>query len=510
MPKKKDFVNYQVKVIKIHASEESIQNEPIHGTRKIFQKSFGILLTAVLSASFLWLFIQEITKERKKNVLLFQLQPISPPHSFKASTWFSDYEAMKKVIHLYDNIHPFIYTLEGGLSNTGELLCIWTKKQRQDRVEELRRLNPRVQIIPTIFRWENPHEKINEAIGMKGRQDILRKHILAIIREIETYGYDGIDIDYEGMTCDKKENFEKFIVLLSQELKKRGKILSIAVHPKTPLVGKKPYFLSCPGLQNKIHIDFKELWRGPLTHDYAFLARYADKIKVMAYELHPRKYENPGPGPQAPQYWLEQIIRYAKAKVPAHKLYMAIPTYGYDWSLNCRSPARSVYWSDVERLRRLGARDEQPTNISLILSHGEGRGSWHNLTKFRHIHEGKIYEDGSLWYREGECDRVAFYMNRRAFESKMDLLRRHRLAGFSFWQLLSDNDPQINDYLALLIQGQLPPILKVSPLEGTLASDNTTLGYLPHMAKPSLGKDGKDSSSHNESYSGITVLEEES
>lgn len=53
-------------------------------------------------------------------------------------------------------------------------------------------------------------------------------------------------------------------------------------------------------------------------------------VKIMAYGLHPRKYRNPGPGPQAPGTWLEEIIEYAGDKIPREKLYMAIPTYGYD------------------------------------------------------------------------------------------------------------------------------------------------------------------------------------
>lgn len=42
----------------------------------------------------------------------------------------------------------------------------------------------------------------------------------------------------------------------------------------------------------------------------------------------------------------------------------------------------------------------------------------------------------------------------------MTLLRRHDLAGFSFWQLLADNDPGINQYLQLLIEDKLPPVIK--------------------------------------------------
>ncbi|AVV49457.1 glycosyl hydrolase family 18 protein [Leptospira santarosai] len=376
---------------------------------------------------------------------------------FRASTWFSDYEAMKKTVHLYNEIHPFIYGMKGRETNNGDLYSSWGSSQKRERVAELRKLNPNVKIIPTIFRWENKYEKISENIGMKGRNDIRDKHLANILYELDTYDYDGIDIDYEGMSCEKKEKFEEFIVVLSKEIHKRGKILSVAVHPKTP--AKKESMKACKGLKDKIKMDYAENWRGPMTHDYAFLAKYADRIKIMAYELHPRKYRNPGPGPQAPNTWIKSIIEYAKARVPSRQLYMAIPTYGYDWALNCNSKIKSVYYQDAVRKKELGIH-RQPTNIDQILANSKNSGSWTNLSKFSWVHTGKTYEDPSIWYKSEGCDRVAFYMNRKAFEDKMNLLRQYDLGGFSFWQLISDNDPGINDYLELLVSNKLPPVEK--------------------------------------------------
>lgn len=411
---------------------------------------------------------------------------------FRASTWFSDYGAMVKNIQYYDEVHPFIYTMKGGMSNTGELISVWSKTARKERVAEMRSLNPKVLIIPTIFRWENPKEKISENIGMNGRTDIRDKHIREILDEVETYGYDGIDIDYEGMTCNKKEKFEEFIILLSRELKAKKKLLSVAVHPKTPSSSVKN--AKCNGLSRPIVQDFAENWRGPMTHDYAFLARYADRVKIMAYELHPRKYRNPGPGPQAPNVWLKSIIQYAKERVPSSKLYMAIPTYGYDWALNCNTRAKAVYWDTATRIINGNHSLYQPTNISKILSEHKNSKTWKNLTKFQYIHENKVYEDPSLWYHSEGCDRVAFFMNKRAFEEKMNLLRSYDLAGFSFWQLLSNNDPSINQYLSLLVTNKLPPV-RATKLEKS--ETNST------MAKKS-NDDSKVDTGTNDEKSGDT------
>ncbi|MFO1525974.1 MAG: glycosyl hydrolase family 18 protein [Turneriella sp.] len=387
-----------------------------------------------------------IDKPTDQPVVAIQQSTKSGP--LKASTWSTDYKVMLQYAELYDELHPFIYSLKGRHNNPPELASGWGHTQKLERVKALRAKNPKLKIIPTIFRWENPGEKINEVIGMGGRKDIRDKHIQHIIHEVETYGYDGIDIDYEGMSCGKKEKFEEFIILLSGELKKRNKLLSVAVHPKTASEAETIKKKRCGGLKNPIVMDFREDWRGPLTHDYAFLGKHADMVKIMAYELHPRKYRNPGPGPQAPGTWLAEIIDYARDKIPAEKLYMAIPTYGYDWGLNCRAPIKAVYYSDVQRIRAKEHKLQQPTDIGKILASEKGAKSWTNLRKFRDIHDEKVYEDPSLWYNSGGCKRVAFFMDKTAFSEKMALLQKSNLAGFSFWQLTKDNDPEIQQFLS--------------------------------------------------------------
>ncbi len=63
---------------------------------------------------------------------------------FRASTWFSDYSAMIKNIKNYHEVHPFIYTMKGGLSNNGELISVWSKTSRKERTEDTRKLKTKV------------------------------------------------------------------------------------------------------------------------------------------------------------------------------------------------------------------------------------------------------------------------------------------------------------------------------------------------------------------------------
>lgn len=363
-----------------------------------------------------------------------------------ASTWSQDFWAMLKYIRLYDELHPFLYNLEGGRNNTGRIVSVWKPQEISERMMWFRLVSPNTLIIPTIFRWENDFEKISDAIGLAGNVKVRDLHIRNIISEVEKYGYDGIDIDYEGMTCEKKEAFEEFLILLKEELHKRKKLLSVSIHPKTDAEQKTRF--ACPGLKAPIEVDYYEAYRGQLTHDYGFLGRTADKVKIMAYELHPRKNGFPGPGPQAPDWWIDKILQYAVERIPANKLYMAIPTYGYDWPLNCDLPSKSVYYSRAKFIREhWNPRMEQPTDVLKIYHSQAKAGDWIYLRPYLYRHEGHVYTDPSLWYRLGGCDRVAFYMNRTSFEKKMNILEKYKIRGFSFWQLIEDNDPEIHRYL---------------------------------------------------------------
>jgi spore germination protein len=38
------------------------------------------------------------------------------------------------------------------------------------------------------------------------------------------------------------------------------------------------------------------------------------------------------PGPVAPIGWVRAVLRYAKTQIPANKIILGIPLYGFDWS----------------------------------------------------------------------------------------------------------------------------------------------------------------------------------
>ncbi|MFL2860784.1 MAG: glycosyl hydrolase family 18 protein [Pontiellaceae bacterium] len=129
-----------------------------------------------------------------------------------------------------------------------------------------------------------------------------------IIQQIvqHTKPYDGVQIDFEGISSRDGTAFLNFLIQLKKNLPE-DKLFSVAVmarwaahkqnHPRDP-------------------------------YDYPIIGRIADRVIIMAYDEH---YRTGTPGPIASLDWCKPIYEYALHTIPAHKLIMGIPLYGRAW-----------------------------------------------------------------------------------------------------------------------------------------------------------------------------------
>jgi len=120
-------------------------------------------------------------------------------------------------------------------------------------------------------------------------------------------GYDGIDIDWELVPLAQRDAFSRFMGELATALHARHRLLSVAVFPKT----------SEPGT-----------WDSQKVFDYKALGAAVDELKIMTYSD-----SGPwgAPGPQAPLAWTRSVLSFANTLVPARKIFMGLPFYGFDW-----------------------------------------------------------------------------------------------------------------------------------------------------------------------------------
>jgi len=232
-------------------------------------------------------------------------------------------------------------------------------------------------------------------------------HIATLVDEVVVHSYDGIDIDYESLngTADR-DAFSQFVEELAAALHAQGKLLSVTVHPKTGEPGT---------------------WDGPRGQDWTRIGAAADRFRVMTYGYH---WSGSDPGPIAPLWWMEDVLRFAVSVVPPHRVYLGLHFYGYDWTRpgpsnhgsedqgpveGTRPSARSVVWEDVQALMETHAAVPQ----------WRGRNGWGRLV----AEPWFTYTDG-----RGQAHEV-WYANRASVKARLELAGKHGLGGVAIWRL---------------------------------------------------------------------------
>ncbi|NLO48652.1 MAG: LysM peptidoglycan-binding domain-containing protein [Clostridiales bacterium] len=135
-------------------------------------------------------------------------------------------------------------------------------------------------------------------------QDTLLSNVLSTLRAKNYY---GLDIDFEYILPEDRENYNNFMRKVSAAL--RGYTLSVALAPK----------LSADQ-------------RGVLyeAHDYPVMGALVDHVILMTYEWG---YTYGPAMAVSPINQVRRVLQYAVTAIPSEKILMGMPNYGYDWTL---------------------------------------------------------------------------------------------------------------------------------------------------------------------------------
>lgn len=223
--------------------------------------------------------------------------------------------------------------------------------------------------------------------------EIREQHAREIRDKLNSTGFDGVIVDYELVDANQKENFTKFIKVLSSQIHKDGKFVTVALHPKSG--------------------DDKKGEEISRFQDWKEIARYADQLSIMAYGEHGDEGEA---GPIASIGWVEEIVNYALSlKIPREKLFLGIPLYGYKWQKDSSENAEGLTFEQVQKIVN--------KNQIEILWKEEVKSPY-----FEYEEDGDEYE---VWFE-----------NARSVAEKINLADTKGFAGINFWRL-GGEDPQI-------------------------------------------------------------------
>jgi spore germination protein YaaH len=230
-------------------------------------------------------------------------------------------------------------------------------------------------------------------------------------------GYTGFQFDFENVNWTDTGAFSGFIAAMSDGLHKQHLEISVATVP------------NAPGHAGETGFDawLFENWQG--VYDLKALALSVDFICLMTYDQHTRWT---APGPVAGWGWTVSNLDYALQRVPAKKLYLGIPLYGYHWFAG--TPVKPTPAHPVEEPNPSAQYISTPDALDLARAYG-GHIEWDPV-------------DRTPWfyfYRDNMREWI-FYTDARAFHERYNLAEQRGLAGFCSW-VLGTEDPGIWDVL---------------------------------------------------------------
>lgn len=204
-------------------------------------------------------------------------------------------------------------------------------------------------------------------------------------------GYRGLDIDFEYVPAELREAYAAFVRMLRVRLNARGLPVMTALAPKTRA--------DQPGLLYE-------------AHDYALLGEAANAVLLMTYEWG---YTYGPPMAVAPLPQVREVVRYAVAEVAREKIFLGVPTYGYDWALPFEqgvSRAQSLSPQEAVALaRRVGAE---------IRFDETARAPWFSYF-------GADGREHTVWFEDA-----------RSALAKLMLVEEFGLHGVGYWNLMRD------------------------------------------------------------------------
>ena len=210
--------------------------------------------------------------------------------------------------------------------------------------------------------------------------------LAGLVGLVQRYGYDGISLDLEAGAAGNRAALTSFVTDLGRRLHAIGRLLSMAVSPKSADSPTHP--------------------RSGIF-DYPALVAQVDWIFVMNWGIH---WATSAPGPIADISWATANADYVATMPQKKKWILGAPMYGFDWtgSGGAGNDATPLEYADIRALiARVGAtpRFDAPS------------------------------QEWTFTYSAGGQTHTVWYVDSRAIGERFALARDRGLGGVGVWHL---------------------------------------------------------------------------
>lgn len=208
-----------------------------------------------------------------------------------------------------------------------------------------------------------------------------------VIKVLEDKNYSGLDIDFEYIKPEDRENYNNFLRKVVAKIRPMGYSITTALAPK-------------------ISADQEGILYE--AHDYPVHGALMDHVIIMTYEWG---YTYSPPMAVAPINEVRRVLNYAVTAIPREKIFMGIPNYGYNWTLPFEEGSAAQTVSNV------GAVDlayQVGANIS-----------------YDPISQAPFFR----YYDENGREHEVWFEDARSILAKLTLANEFKLGGVSFWTI---------------------------------------------------------------------------
>lgn len=211
--------------------------------------------------------------------------------------------------------------------------------------------------------------------------------ITNLLAEMKTKGYSGLNIDFEYIYPEDRENYNNFLRRVVQRLHPEGFSVSTAVAPKE-------------------RADQEGLLYE--AHDYRAHGEIVDFVVLMTYEWG---WAGGRPWAIAPINKVRDVLDYAVTEIPPEKILMGVPLYGRDWR---------IPWEEGTFARTVSPKEA----VDLAARYGVA------------IQYDETYQSPFFQYTDENGQRhEVWFEDARSMQVKYDTVKQYGLRGISYWVL---------------------------------------------------------------------------
>lgn len=212
--------------------------------------------------------------------------------------------------------------------------------------------------------------------------------IANIVDTITEMGFEGVNIDFEFILSEDRDNFTQFVGDVTTAVNELGYEVTVDLAPKTSSTQS--------GL----------LYEGK---DYMGLGNESNRAFVMTYEWG---YTYGPAMAVAPINKVRQVLEYAITQIPSEKISMGIPNYGYDFT--------QPYVRGESKAKTIG--NIEAVNIAI---------NNNSIIMFDEISKTPFFS-----YVEDNVTHEVWFEDARSIWEKYKLIKEYNLYGFGCWQIM--------------------------------------------------------------------------